>query len=206
MLGDGTVAGAVPHPFTATYREDKDMEQMTLEQYDGIAEAFEKAEESTIPFPIVNGDELTVVGDANETQIIKQNFTIRFTVPQEQEDGSVKYTAVNKDYKNVFIKPRQRAKVVQHIVGMRPFYDKITADGGVEKLSQEERISVLANMGEDVMDHMYDLVALVLGIDTELKDYMEPLSVIQATTAIIVAYTDMVNEADVFFDRSPGRQ
>lgn len=182
------------------------MEQITLEQYNEIADAFDKAEESTIPFPVVNGDGLAVVGDANETQIIKRDFTIRFTVPQEQEDGSVKYSAVNKEYKHVFIKPRQRAKVVQHIVGLRPFYDKVTADGGVEKMTHEEKIGVLANMDDEILGHMYDLTALVLDIDKDLKDYMEPVSVIQATTAIIATYTDMVNEADVFFGRSPVKQ
>lgn len=182
------------------------MEQLTLEQYDGIAEAFDAAEESTIPFPVVDGDELTVVGDANETQIVKRDFKIQFTIPKEQEDGSYRYTAVEKEYKSVFIKPRQRAKVVQHIMGIRPFYDKITENGGIEKLTIEERVAVVRDMSEEVLDHMYDLTALVLSIDAELKDFMEPVSVIQATTAIIRAYTDAVNEADVFFAKLPGRQ
>lgn len=179
------------------------MEQITLDQYNAVADAFEKAEESTIPFPVVNGDELAVVGDANKTEILKHDFKIRFTVPAEDKDGSVKYKAVDKDYNDIFIKPRQRAKVVQHIVGLRPFYNKITESGDVEKLSQEEKVGLLANMSEDILDHMYDLTALVLGIDDALKDYMEPISVIQAVTSIILAYTDMVNEADVFFDKSP---
>lgn len=179
------------------------MEQITLEQYNEIADAFDKAEESTIPFPVVDGDELAVVGDANKTEITKHDFKIRFTVPVEQENGSVKYSGVDKEYHDVFIKPRQRVQAVRHIVGLRPFYDKIKEDGGVERFTAEEINGILDHMSQEIIDHMYDLTALVLGVDEGLKDYMEPMSVIAATTSIIRAYTDMVNEADVFFDKSP---
>lgn len=183
------------------------MSTITKEQYDTLAEAFDEAEDSVVPFPIVNGDELIVAGDANETEITKHDFKIRFTVPVvDEETGQVKYTHAEKEYKNIFILPRHRARIVQHIVGIRPFFDKIQENGEVTAMSAEERAMVFSNMDEELLDHLYDLTALVLRIDPALKDYMEPVDVIVASTNIILAYKDLANEADAFFDKSPVKQ
>ena len=50
------------------------------EEYDKIKAAIEGAEDSVVPFPVMD-DELIVVGDANETQLNKHDFKMRFKVP-----------------------------------------------------------------------------------------------------------------------------
>ena len=46
---------------------------------------------------------------------------------------------------------------------------------------------------------MYDLVAAVLHIDDDLKEYMYPSSVFDAVSKIFMQYPELVNEADTFF-------
>lgn len=172
---------------------------MEFKDYQKIDNAIEKAQESLVPFPVVDGDELTVVGDANATEINKHDFKMRFRIPAKKEDGMTEYVRREKEYKDVFIKPRHDSKIVEMIAKLMPFFKKIREDGGVEAMTTEEKADVLRQMDHEIMDLLYDVTAMVLGIDAELKEYMMPLDVIVAATQIIELYPETVNEADTFF-------
>lgn len=182
------------------------MEQMTLEQYDGIAEAFDKAEESVVPFPIVDGDDLIVVGDANKTEIIRHDFDIRFVVPTESEDGGISYKAVTKHYPNVQIRLRDKPFLAQHITTLMQFFYKVGEDGSVTKLDERESVDLIKTASRVMVDAMYELVAVALRIDPALVDYMDSDSVVVATREILLSYTDLVNAANSFFDKSSGKR
>ena len=179
-------------------------QEQLLEVYEKMEEGIDNAPESPTPFPVVKDDKLSVVGDANETQINKHDFKITYRLPEgaangEKVDGGVLKTI---EYKDVFITPRQSGKVVSSLCRMLPYFRKIIdmADGKDSvSLTRDEVVAMLAEFGDDFVDNMYDLVAKVLKIDDALIDYMQPESAMQATVQIIQNYPEIINEAEAFF-------
>ena len=173
---------------------------MEQKQFELIADAVEEAENSVVPFPVI-GDELAVAGDANETKIHPHNYKITFRVPK---DG--KYVHKTVEYKDVYITPRQDTKIVKALTAIIPYFRKIKLDGDVENLPVEDRMVVFESLGDDFFDACYDVVATVLRIDQDLKDYMMPGAVLDATAQIINDFPEAVNEADTFFGKSSVNQ
>ena len=173
---------------------------MTKEQYDALLEAINKAQESTRPFTVVKGDTLAVVGDANDTQLHKFEYEITFKKPTYDEDGNlVGKTSETKTYKNVFIAPRQQSRVVKILTMILPYFHKVGEDGSIDKYTPLELAEIFSTFDEDVYDMMYELVAYVLHIPNEEKDYMEWISVIGAAVKICIEFPEVVNEAESFF-------
>ena len=176
---------------------------MTLEEYNTIDEAFKEAEKDDTPFLVVTEGELAVVGDANKTQKNAHDFEIEFRVPQAQEDGTYKYVKMNKKFEGVFITPRQDTKIVKALTVLLGYYKDVKenalGDMVVSDLEQEQKLNLAMDMGDEIVDTMYDVVAAVLGIDKELKNYMVQGSVMTATAQIIHNFMEVANEADTFF-------
>lgn len=171
---------------------------MNIEEYKSVDAALDKAEESTTPFTIVKGDEVAVVGDANKTEINKHDYAITFRLPQKQEDGSYKYAWTTKEYKNVFITPRNDAKVVRLITSLMPYFRQMK-DGEKKKYTEEEAVKILNDFDDKLMDLMVDTVSAVVKIPPELAEYITKDSLIAAATQIILDYPETVNEGDAFF-------
>lgn len=171
-----------------------------LKAYEEIKEGIDKAPESPVPFPVIKDEKMSVIGDANETEINKHDFKITFRLPEGVAEGEKVEGGVLKEieYKDVFITPRQSGKVVSSLCRMLPFFRKIV-DKGVEDYSVDDIVEMLAEFGDDFVDDMYDLVGKVLKIDDALLDYMLPTSAVQATSQIITGYPEIVNEAEAFF-------
>ena len=172
---------------------------MTREDYDRIDQALQEAEKDDTPFLVAKDDELIVVGDANKTELNIHDFEITFRLPPKDGDQYQFYT---KKFKNVYVTPRQETRVLKCLTALMPFYNKIDANGGLEKLSKEEVGSLLMESDEEMFDIMYELVSVVLGIDRQLQEYMLPASVLTATDLIIQMFPEAVNEANVFFAKS----
>lgn len=166
---------------------------MTENEYKSIDEAIDQAQESVVPFPVSTEDELSVVGDANKTEINKHDFKIEFLVPQQG-----KYTSYTKEFKGVYITPRQNVSIVKAVTALLPFFRK-TNKGEVGEYTEAEKREIASKFDQSVYDVMYDMVSVVLNIDPELKDYMTPQTVMDATVKILLQYPEMVNEADTFF-------
>lgn len=173
---------------------------MTKEQYDGLLEALDKAQESVRPFTVVKDDTLAVVGDANDTKVNKYTYEIKFKKPAFDDEGNITGEASEtKTYKNVYVKPRQQTKLVKMLVMLLPYFRKVNEDGTIDKYTPFELGEIFASMDEEVYDLMYDLVSYVLDIPKEEKDYMEMVSVIGATLRFLVEFPEVVNEAESFF-------
>ena len=172
---------------------------MELKDYEVIGEAMDKAEDSVTPFVIADGGDITVVGDANNTELNMHDFKMRFRVPDKQEDGSVRYQVIEKEFKDVYITPRQDTKVLRLYTELMPFFKKIDENGGVSAMTQEEKLDVFTSFGDELFDLLYSVPATVLGIDDKLKEYMMPVDVVNAAAQIMRLYPEVVNEADTFF-------
>lgn len=162
-----------------------------------LLNGIDKAEESTTPFQITSDDEIVVAGDANETQLNKHDFTVTFKTPSK--DG---YVMNNVEYKDVYITPRQEPKIIRSMMDILPYYRKMQEDGTVGRYTKDEILKLVAELGDEIYDHMYDLVGTVLKIEPALRDYMSLDSVMYNTGVIFASYPEMVNEAETFFQKS----
>lgn len=182
------------------------MEQLSLDDFAEVGAAIDEAQTDVTPFPIVTEEEIVVAGDANQTDIKISDFTMTFRVPDKDADGNVVFNMITKEFKGVFINPRQDAAIVQALAALLPFYKHVTETGDVRSLTREELAEVMESISDEALDAMYNVVALVIGIDRELKPYMMPGSVLSATIKILRQYKATVNEADAFFARLRGNQ
>ena len=133
---------------------------MELKEYNEISEALDKAEEDTTPFMVVTDQDLNVVGDANKTELNKHDYKIAFRI---FKDG--KYEWIDKEFKDVYITPRNDVKVSRMLTQLMPYFKKIE-DGvvggykkietgvvdGFDKVSDKFVETLFAKEGESVED------------------------------------------------------
>lgn len=169
--------------------------------YEEIKEGIDAAPESSTPFPVVKDDKVSVIGDANETQINKHDFKIVFRLPDGVTDGEkvAGGTLKEVEYKDVFISPRRSASVTAALCKLYPYFRKVGEDGEVSDYSPEEVMSLIADWDDEMIDCMYNLVSKVVGVDERLVDYMMPSSVISSVLQIIKNYPEAINESEAFF-------
>lgn len=166
--------------------------------YDEIKKSMEAAESDTTPI-LIPGEETTVAGDANKTEINCHDFEITFRIPQEMEDGSVKQIKKTKEYKNVYITPRMDAQVVKLITAVMPYFKKPNEDGTVGEYTEEEQKHIMKAFSGEILDIMYETVGTVLKIDPVIREHMMENSVMAAALKIIQQFPEIINEGDTFF-------
>ncbi len=166
--------------------------------FNAIKEGVEAAQTDTTPF-LIPGDEPTVVGDANKTQINAHDFEITFRIPQQMEDGSIKQIKKTQEYKSVYITPRMDSTVAKLLTKLMPFIYKTNEDGTVTPYTEEEFKNITIDYSQDIMDVMYETVGTVLKINRQLWDFMLPESVETASLKIILQIPELTNEAETFF-------
>ena len=176
---------------------------ITQEQLIKLREAKEAANESDIPFPIVKDGDIAVVGDANKTELNKHDFRLTFLVPNEETDGYDKKVV---EYKDVWLKPRQAVTVQRLMTSLLPLFYKVKENGKVENLNDDEMMEVVNMYEGTVLDQIYHLVAVVLGVDERLQDYIDPASALEAYRKIMQFYPDVARASDVFFGLSSGKK
>lgn len=171
---------------------------MTQEELKLLMNQIKEAEGDVTPFPVVQENEIAVVGDANKTEIKKTTFTITFAMPKEN-DGKIEYERHVVTYKDVYPKPRQMVSIDRLIALLGPYLKRPNDDGTVSDYTEEENAKIIKAFDEDITSIMYQLVATVIGIDSSLIDYMLPSSVFENLMKIIRFYPELWNEGDTFF-------
>lgn len=179
---------------------------ISAEDFAAIGEKLKRTNEDNTPFPVVKDNEISVIGDPNKTEVKKNDYEIKFRMPKSmftekpdgaQEIGSLYVLTVK--YKDISITPRNDLKIVEAIMRIQPFFNKLKEDGGIETYTKEELFSLYAYAGDDVHIAMYNLVATFLGIDDKSGEYMLPMSVLDTINTIMDTHPEIFNEADVFF-------
>lgn len=181
-------------------------EKITPADLLGLNKQLQKINEDDTPFAVVKDDEIAVVGDANKTEVKKNDYTVKFRVPismfqQKPADAVVVGSSYvfSVDFPDVTISPRSDLIIVDAIMKITPFFKKLNENGSVDDLTNEELLSVFAYAGEEVHLAIYNLVATFLQIGDEIAPYMLPFSVIGALNEIIENHPEVFNEADAFF-------
>ena len=184
--------------------------------YKGIDEALKEAEKDDTPFLVVDDDNLTVVGDANKTEVKQNDYVLSFRFPKGtkipkskgfSEGLETKYGVVTqKEYKDFFIAPRKNMNIVRLLINILPFFKKQNDDGTVTEYTEDEIASIIGSLTDEIINAMYDLVCYVFDVDTALRDYIEPMCVARLIIQLIKDYPEVSNEADTFFDSSVQNQ
>ena len=180
---------------------------LTPEEFLAIGERLKSMEGDTTPFPVVDGKKISVVGDANRTEVKRNDYEIKFRIPKEMLGNDIPkgaqqvgdFYAFTVKYKDISVTPRNDLKIVDAIFKLLPFFRKLKDDGSVEEMGKEELFSMFAYANEEIHLAMYNLVATFLGINDRMGEYMLPMSVIHAVVGIMDAHPEIFNEADVFF-------
>lgn len=188
-------------------------EKITQEQYLKLLKNVDEAENDTTPYVGVINNEVVIEGDPNETFVQKQNYTARFLFPKEMasafpdaEDVGHGYVRAEIEYKDVFPDAMNNLKYTSAMARMMPFYRKLEESGSVEKLSTDEAIDLFASLSDQVIEALYHLVQVVLGIDDKLIGYLAPGSAINIASRIVQDFPSIVNEGDLFFGSPTSEQ
>lgn len=155
---------------------------ITAEQLTEVRDAMDKAQESGRPYPIINNDELTVVGDTDKIELNEGDYYIKFSFPVSQKENVEKFgdiiredkktIVVGKEYKKVTIPPKTASKLQAKIGLVLPYVRKIEANGKVTSYSDEEIIEIAQIFNNEVIDGLYEIVSVALGISKSLIEWV----------------------------------
>lgn len=179
---------------------------ITKEEFEEIKRTIDGTEADNTPFAVVTDDEIGIIGDPNETEQKKGEYTIRFGFPntkawREQIDPkdifreTENYIGVEKTYTDVFVSPRRHATVLAAFTELYAFFNYITDDGEVRELTEEELPMALQLLDENT-DAVYRAVGAVLGLDVTVSEWMLQTSASYALLKMINDFPEIINEAD----------
>lgn len=179
---------------------------MEQKDYLKIKRNIETAEEDTKPVVGVIGNDVVVNGDVNNIKIEPKDYTLHFIMPTYMTEGTEAidqgngYSVLDIEYRDIFPTVQDNMKYTSALVQLLPFFKKLKEDGTIENLSDEEAlISIFDNMKDEVVDALYRLVTVVLGVDDALKKWISPFSLIATGAQIIEDFPNIINQADLFF-------
>lgn len=182
-------------------------DKITQEDFLKLKAEMDKAEADTTPYIAVIGDETAVVGDPNNTEVKKQDYTATFLIPKsmapifpQATDVGSGYLKFDMEYKDIFVDARNNMKYTTKMAQLLPFYKKLEDSGDVSDMTPEEMFELFGKMEDYVVDAIYDLVKTVLKVDESIIGYMTPGSAIRIASSIIHDFPNVLNQADLFFD------
>lgn len=190
-------------------QEDFFKSKVDLEDMLGVQEKYEEAEHTDVPIAVMQGDKLKVVGDANKTEVVSRDYTVRFRFPKtmasnvSQEDIVTdlgEYVIVRFEFTDVHIVPRRDYEILESVMDIIPFFKKLDDDGvTLTDLNQRELMKVLHEANEQIGDAMYNVVAAFLDINPEIKRYMLLTDVMARVQDFENDFPEVFKNADVFF-------
>lgn len=191
---------------------------LTPEQIFELQSYLKEAQTDVTPFPVVQEEELSIIGDANKTEVKYVDMVMGFRTPKELfERKNVKadnvqtvgaYYVYEMEYKNCTITPRHDVRILGALLKVIPFFLKAREEnnGSLEFASPEELIFMMATCADDIVLAMYNVVGAFLRIDDELGQCMFPAHVFNCLAIFFKTYPEALNEADLFFGLSIGKR
>ena len=172
-----------------------------------LSKEIKKAQEDTTPYAVVADKQIHVVGDANKIENKKRDYTMKFRFPIEYEEMFAdaektyigKYFTIETEYNGVTINPKKDMKILASLARIIPYVKKLNDDGSVSDLSDEEMIQMCLDMPNEIEDAMYALAANVLGVPSEISDFMLATDVFGFVSNFVDDFPEAMNEADAFF-------
>ena len=150
-----------------------------------IKEALKEAPKDDTPFPVVSQGKLTVVGDANKTEVKERNYTIEFHfdpievealgIDEEEIEKWVEGQAVvHMDFDHVTIKPRYRPEVDAAIVKILPYFWRLNEETKkLEERTDDEMTELVNDMCIEIGDDIMEWASVSDTIIQIIKDFPE---------------------------------
>lgn len=192
-----------------------DINNLTVEEFIELKKKMDAAENDTTPYAIVDGDEISVVGDPNNTEVEKHDYVIEFGYPNTdawkqrlKAEGaeifgkSDNYIGVRRYYKDVWVPPMIYTAVQTAFAEMYQFFNVITDDGGIRDLTEDEMMVALKMLSQEMMESMAHAVATVLRIPEREEMFMLPLTTMASIMRMIDDFPELLNGVDFFTDAS----
>ena len=143
------------------------MKDITYEEFVEMKKKMDEAEEDTTPYAITDGDEISVVGDPNKTEITKHDYVIQFAYPNtpqwkqrlksegvEIKQETPNYIGVERTYKDVWVPPRVYTAVQTAFAELYQFFNVIMEDGSIRDLTDTEIVEALRMLPQEMMESM----------------------------------------------------
>lgn len=153
--------------------------------------------------------QLSVNGDANRTEIEKQDYTIVFWIPYDEVEqlfGGVPEGAIDvptsnmfifkKEFKQKFITPRAATKIVEYVGELLPYMLKLRENKEIVAMSEMEAIRFANEASSDLLNAMYKMVFAFLSIDEKLMDYATSTSIFISALSMTIQHPELFNEVD----------
>lgn len=128
-------------------------DKFTLEDIQKIDKGIERAREEDKPFPVYSGDEISVIGDANKTELEKVDFEITFRYGKDEfyalydvlpSNGkeTPNFVILKHVFKDVYVNPRNDTLLAEAIIKIVPFFQEFErlqaeSDERIEKIERE---------------------------------------------------------------------
>lgn len=194
------------------------MEMISIEQVGQIKDAMEEARKDDTPYMAVDDNAIHVFGDPNKTEVKPADYTVKFIFPNtdawkrkaEQNGDKIekttddgRYFVCTREYKNVYLSPRNVGNAVSALVRIEQFMYDVTDNGELRDLTDQEIQSLMEVMNHELSDATYELVASVLRIPYDEVEWMLPINTIENAVKIAYNNPSAINEGDLFFGSSP---
>lgn len=183
---------------------------ITVDNLIDLQDNIEKAHEDNTPFPVVANDELSVIGDANKTEVKTHNYNIRFRFPKDMPQVQNidpkeilktvgDYVIVRFEFNDVRIKPRYDLEIIAAISRIFPYLYSINEETkSLEKRSKEEMTDIIDGMCQTIGDDLYHVAGAILGVDKDIEDYMMWNDVVDFVTNVPKDFPELINETEGF--------
>lgn len=187
---------------------------ITPQEMKKISDKLEVTKADTTPHVGVHDEEILVIGDANKTEKKSHDYTMRMRFPAAMEESVGTENVVSRvgqfiyvdvTYKDVTITPRNDLKIVRSIAILFPFFKKVSEDGGLKPLDEDELSEFVKDLSDEIVDAMYDLVADFLNEDKEVALKFAWPSVLEVIVRFMEDFPEVWNEADFFTGEPSGR-
>lgn len=183
---------------------------VSTEEMANIQANLEKAHDDDTPFPVVSRDGMTVVGDVNKTEVKSHDYSVRFRFTKEEAEELqidpkeiIKtvgdYVIIRMDYENVSIKPRYDLEIDAAIVKILPYFYSVNEETKkIGKRTDEQMAELVNEMSQEIGDDLYNVVAVILGVDRRIVDHMMWNDVISLWQKLPNDFPEVFNEAEGF--------
>lgn len=174
-----------------------------------IQKQMREAEKSTTPFAIVDGEgSISVIGDANKTELKKYSYTVKFRVPTQfasligggNEIINGKYTVAEIEYPDVYISPRKDILLLNYLNDLKGFLVEVLPDGETKDRGDDELVPIIMSniTNKVILNAMYEFVGTAIGVSDELIPMMLYESVFENFIKLIEDFPELINEQDFF--------
>lgn len=179
---------------------------MNEKEFLKVKNELENASEDTKPIAMVTDEAVAVKGDVNDIEVKPHDYSLNFVVPKSMGkdiEGAKKletgFYLITIEYKDVLPTVKDNVKLTSAGMQLMPFYNKLEENGNIEKMSDEEALrTIFVNLEDEIVDALYRLVKVFLGVDEELVPWITPGSVLKTGADLIHDFPHVFNQADLF--------